>query len=192
MKSISDVRRENLISIIDRDYQGNQSLAARAIGVRSNLVNRWCGEKGIGAKSARRIEEATVRPKYWLDTDHSTHETFYPDETLMHEAGIVAAANLAKWMKASRTLNTQARLSEKSGVSQATINRLLTGEAGISIKNLSLITAAFGRQTYEMLIPDNDSRNIPYDRVAYAALPQSEKDSILSFIEFVIKQNQGK
>lgn len=192
MKSISDVRRENLISIIDRDYQGNQSLAARAIGVRSNLVNRWCGEKGIGAKSARRIEEATVRPKYWLDTDHSTHETFYPDETLMHEAGIVAAANLAKWMKASRTLNTQARLSEKSGVSQATINRLLTGEAGISIKNLSLITTAFGRQTYEMLIPDNDSRNIPYDRAAYAALPQSEKDSILSFIEFVIKQNQGK
>lgn len=192
MKSISDVRRENLISIIDRDYQGNQSLAARAIGVRSNLVNRWCGEKGIGAKSARRIEEATVRPKYWLDTDHSTQETFYPDETLMHEAGIVAAANLAKWMKASRTLNTQARLSEKSGVSQATINRLLTGEAGISIKNLSLITTAFGRQTYEMLIPDNDNRNIPYDRVAYAALPQSEKDSILSFIEFVIKQNQGK
>ncbi|WP_338505192.1 helix-turn-helix transcriptional regulator [Erwinia aphidicola] len=192
MKSISDVRRENLISIIDRDYQGNQSLAARAIGVRSNLVSRWCGEKGIGAKSARRIEEATVRPKYWLDTDHSTQETFYPDETLMHEAGIVAAANLAKWMKASRTLNTQARLSEKSGVSQATINRLLTGEAGISIKNLSLITTAFGRQTYEMLIPDNDNRNIPYDRVAYAALPQSEKDSILSFIEFVIKQNQGK
>lgn len=192
MKSISDVRRENLISIIDRDYQGNQSLAARAIGVPSNLVNRWCGDKGIGAKSARKIEEATVRPKYWLDTDHSTQETFYPDETLMHEAGIVAAANLSKWMKASRTLNTQARLSEKSGVSQATINRLLTGEAGISIKNLSLITAAFGRQAYEMLIPDNDSRNIPYDRAAYAALQQSEKDSILSFIEFVIKQNEDE
>lgn len=192
MKSISDVRRENLISIIDRDYQGNQSLAARAIGVQSNLVSRWCGDKGIGAKSARKIEEMTQRAKYWLDTDHSTHETYYPDDSLIHEAGLVVASNLERWMKVSRTLNTQARLSEKSGVSQATINRLLTGEAGISIKNLSLITTAFGRQTYEILIPDNDSRNIPYDRAAYAALPQSEKDSIMSFIEFVIKQNEDK
>lgn len=192
MKSISDVRRENLISIIDRDYEGNQSLAARALGVQSNLVSRWCNEKGIGAKSARRIEEVTRRPKYWLDTDHTQHEPvrLSEDSVLIHEVGLLVSGNLTRWMKASKTLNTQARLAEKSGVSQATINRLLVGEAGISVKNLSLITTAFGRQAYEILIPEGDIRNIDYDRERYGQLPQAEKEKISAFITFVMAQHR--
>lgn len=190
MKAISEIRRQNLIAIMDKDYEGKQVLLARAIGVLPNLVSRWISGKGIGSNAARDIEEKTRRQKYWLDTDHDASDEVVPNgATLPHEIGIIAARNLDGWMRASKTLNTQARVAEKAGVGAATVKRCLDGDGGISLKNLNHIVQAFGRQTYEVLVPPDDRGSIAYDHAAYARLPEEDKAKIRSFIEFVLQQN---
>jgi len=192
MKAISEIRRQNLIAIMDKDYEGKQVLLARAIGVLPNLVSRWISGKGIGSNAARDIEEKTRRQKYWLDTDHeSANEEQSPIVSVPHEIGIIAARNLDSWMRASKTLNTQARVAEKAGVGAATVKRCLDGDGGISLKNLNLIVQAFGRQTYEVLVPADDRASINYDRLSYTQLPEEEKAKIRSFIEFVLQQHKS-
>lgn len=190
MKAISEIRRQNLIAIMDKDYEGKQVLLARAIGVLPNLVSRWISGKGIGSNAARDIEVKTRREKYWLDTDHdAANGEQIPHVSVPHEIGIIAARNLDTWMRANKTLNTQARVAEKAGVGAATVKRCLDGDGGISLKNLSLIVGAFGRQTYEVLVPADDRASINYDRQLYAQLPEEEKAKIRSFIEFVLQQH---
>jgi hypothetical protein len=49
MKSIQDVRRQNLNDLIDREFNGVQTRMAEKLGTQANLVNRWAlGKKVIG------------------------------------------------------------------------------------------------------------------------------------------------
>ena len=61
MKSIHDVRRENLKDVIDREFNGVQSRLAERMVTQPNLINRWAnGKKIIGDQSARKIEKLSL------------------------------------------------------------------------------------------------------------------------------------
>lgn len=189
MKSIYQIRQENLKEILRRDFDDNQSRLAEALGTQQNLVSRWeNGKKNIGTNAARKIEKVARRDAFWLDVDRGIPDE-EPESEIRSQIGAVAAENLRRWMSEHPTLNTQQRLADKSGISQPTIYRLLRTEAGITINNLAMLAEAFGRSAYELLMPQNAPGVINYDHAAYAALPAAEKDKIRSFIEFVISQN---
>ncbi len=80
MKSIRDVRRQNLNDLIDREFNGVQTRMAEKLGTQANLVNRWAlGKKVIGDRVARKIEAAANKPRNWLDIDRSlSQEGFQP------------------------------------------------------------------------------------------------------------------
>lgn len=196
MKNIHDVRRENLRTIIQKDFDGRQIRLAEALGCQPNLISRWMAEpsqasaKNIGMSSANKIELAARKPKGWLDTDHgmamaADAEPLDADT----EIGIIAAQNLTSWMQANKELKSQAAVAEKAEVGQSTVNRLLNREASISINNLAAIAAVFNRRAYELLIPPHDESVIQYDRSRYADLPAEEKAKIKSFIDFVMSEN---
>lgn len=189
MKSIQDVRRQNLRDLIDRDFNGVQTRLAERMETQANLVNRWVlGKKVIGDQVARKIETAANKPRNWLDIDRSlTLDSFTPVGPT--DIGIIAAHNLERWMRESESLTSQGKLERASGISQNTVSRMLNNEVSVSISTLESVASAFGRHGYELLIHPQDQSSIKYDRSRYALLPQSEKDKIESYIEFVLSQN---
>lgn len=196
MKSIYDIRRDNLRTIIKKDFDGKQIRLATALDVRANLVSRWLaaahlkGAKNIGDSVARKIEIKARRAPYWLDQDHelavAADEVTIGKDT---EIGIIAANNLSSWMMANKEFKSQAAVAEKAELGQATVNRLLKSEGSISINNLASIASVFGRRAYEMLVPTHDDSLISYDHTRYAELPAEEKAKIKSFIDFIMSQN---
>ncbi|MBO0256071.1 helix-turn-helix domain-containing protein [Escherichia coli] len=190
MKSIHDIRRDNLKDLIDREFNGVQSRLAERMEIEPNLVSRWSNnKKKIGDTVARKIEKAGNKPTNWLDVDH--YFAMQDDVAKMDagQIGEVAAHNLKAWMGSNRELSSQQKLAEASGISQASINRMLRNEVSITIANLDAIAAAFGRRGYELLIPPNDPATINYDRSRYALLPEAEKENIKNFIDFVMVKN---
>nr|DAF10804.1 MAG TPA: Helix-turn-helix protein [Caudoviricetes sp.] len=187
MKSISDIRRDNLKDLIDREFNGVQSRLAERMSTEPNLVSRWAsGKKVIGDQSARKIEKAGSKPLNWLDVDHFFALSSQPQSTEPTEIGEVVAHNLKRWMAANRELSSQQRVADASHVSQATINRILRNEVSATIANLEAIANAFGRSAYEILIPPNDPSTISYDRARYALLPEADKDKVESYVAFVM------
>lgn len=191
MKSINDIRRENLRDIIDRDFNGTQSRLAERMTIQANLVSRWVkGHKNIGDNAARKIERVAGRPSNWMDFDHILSVPHAHEENEdSGEIGLIVAANLKKWMESNRTLSSQQKVAAASGVSQATINRLLRNEASITIGNMAAIAAAFGRRAYELAVAPGDTSIIRYDHSRYALLPPAEKEKISSYIEFVLSSS---
>lgn len=194
MKSINDIRRDNLRDIIDRDFNRTQSRLAERLECQPNLVSRWVkGVKTIGDSVARKIEKAANKPTYWLDVDHYLSVAAGTEqEAASSEIGLVVAGNLQRWMDSNRALSSQQKVAEAAGVSQATVNRLLRNEASISINNLESIAQAFGRRAYELIVPPGDNSVINYDHSNYALLPEIEKAKIESYIEFILSQNKQK
>ncbi|ELY6326602.1 helix-turn-helix domain-containing protein [Cronobacter malonaticus] len=190
MKSIHDIRRENLKEIVRRYFDGKQIRLSERLGVQQNLVSRWeSGTKNIGDKVARRIEEAARVESHWMDVDHQLAMMLESQEreAAPTNTSELAASILKKWMEAEGL--SQQKVASASGVSQATINRLLRNESSISVNNLASIAESFGRQAYEMILPPDAPGLISYDHKLYAALPQQEKEKILTFIDFVMSQN---
>lgn len=189
MKSIQDVRRQNLRDLIDREFNGVQTRLAERMATQANLVNRWVlGKKIIGDQVARKIETAVNKPRNWLDIDRSlTLDSFTPVGPT--DIGIIAAHNLERWMRESEEMNSQGKIQRACGVSQNTVSRMLNNEVSVSISTLESIASAFGRHGYELLIHPHDPEIIRYDRDSYGLLPEAEKKKIESYIEFVISQN---
>lgn len=192
MKSIYDIRRENLKEIIRAEFDNRQVRLAERMQVQPNLINRWCsGAKNIGANAARQIETFGRKQQYWLDVDHSAEiikdsHAKNDDEWTIEQ---LVSSRLRSWMDRRDDLGTEGRVASASGVSQSTINRLLKCEASATIGVIAAVASAFGRHAYEMVLPDNAAGMIDYDHSVYAALPQEEKAKITSFIEFVFAQN---
>lgn len=189
MKSIQDVRRQNLKELIDREFNGVQTRLAERMETPANLVNRWVlGKKVIGDQVARKIETAANKPRNWLDIDRSLSQEGY-QPTGPSDIGLIASHNLQRWMSESEELTTQGKLQRASGISQNTVSRMLNNEVSVSISTLESIASAFGRRGYELLMHPQDQSSIKYDRARYESLPRSEKDKIESYIEFVLSQN---
>lgn len=208
MKSIQDIRRQNINDIINREFDGTQTRLAERLDTQPNLVNRWArGAKTIGDQVARKIEKAARKPENWLDVDHSLAMQNLPVESAegmppapaqpgvkfadYGDLGVLAAENLRSWMRQSAKLNTQRLLSEASGIAQSSINRMLHNEVSITIDTLDALASAFGRQGYELLLHPHDPACISYDRAQYARLPQADKESIENYIKFILSKAQS-
>lgn len=190
MKSIHDVRRENLIDLINRDFDGTQSRLAERMGTQQNLLSRWVtGKKNIGDQAARKIEAAARKATNWMDLDRSmSADNQLPSPEEM-EIGILVARNLAEWMSNNRELSSQGKLSKASGIAQSTINRIMNNEASPTVGTLEALAVPFGRKGYELLMHPDDPAIINYDHARYGLLPPGEKDKIKSFIDFVLIHN---
>lgn len=191
MKSTSEIRRENLKGIVSENFGGKQIRLATALQTQPNLVSRWLnGVKSIGDSVARKIEAAAQKPVNWLDSEHVTHLERAAALTARSELGKIVAANLRAWMESSGKLSSQQKVANASGVSQATVNRLLHNESSITLDNLAAISAAVDRRPFELLLAPNDDGIIHYDIIAFAALTPDEKALIESLIEVIILRNR--
>ncbi|MGR6439436.1 hypothetical protein ACU42Y_14405 [Proteus mirabilis] len=76
MKSIAEIRKDNLIYIIERYYNGKQKLLADALGVAPSIISRYLSPKDLKSHReltnpmSRKIEYVTRISKYWMDVDH--------------------------------------------------------------------------------------------------------------------------
>lgn len=186
MRSITDIRRANLIFIIETRFGGKQAAAAEALGTQPNLISRWKGTKPIGGNAARSIEAKLGLDMYWMDNDRDSEAPAVVDDAV----GAIIARNLREWMDSSEKLNTQGKLQKVSGVSQSTIQRVLSRDVDPTVSIINSLAGAFGKHGYELLMPTGDPRQISYDRDAYRDLPEEEKSKIRSFVEFVISQSR--
>lgn len=76
INSISDIRRANLLALIEDKYEGNRSAFSRATGKNVNLINLVLTanpdfRRNIGERLARDLEELASLPKGWLDLTHT-------------------------------------------------------------------------------------------------------------------------
>jgi hypothetical protein len=73
MKPISQIRRERLLELVRQE--GSQVAVADKIIKNKNQIYQWLlpegaeGARNIGPRSARQLETAFSKPKYWMDTD---------------------------------------------------------------------------------------------------------------------------
>lgn len=186
MKPISGIRKANLIYLLETRFEGNQTKMAEAIGALPNLVSRWTRTKPMGSAAARKIERVLSLEDYWLDNDRDNVAPVPQDV----EISDVVAQNLRVWMDKSEDMKTQGKVHRASGVNQSTVGRVLNKEIDPTISTVNSIAKAFGRNGYELLIPNVDTRQIEYDRDAYETLDPADKEKITSFIEFVINQSR--
>ena len=193
MKSIYDIRRDNLNEIIRKDFDNTQLRFAERIKKSANLGNRWSkGTKNIGANAAREIESFAGKGRFWLDIDHLSDTPTLPEIIDPQEWSVEKQAAFTRgvWRGQHPDLNSEKKVSEAAGIGQATVNRILNCEGSTSIGVLSAIARAFGRDAYELILPPGNAGLIDYDHHEYAGLPQEEKNKIAAFIKFIVSQNQ--
>ncbi|MCR0998684.1 helix-turn-helix domain-containing protein [Serratia rubidaea] len=195
MKSINDIRRENLRDIINTYFDGKQVRLAEKLENNANLISRWLkpadhkDHKSIGDSVARKLEAAANKPKFWLDRDHMLAMAAGAEpEQEETEIGAIVAKNLELWMSNNRDLSSQAKVAHAAGIGQATVGRVLNREGNTTLNNLEAIAGAFGRRGYELLLKQKDPTIINYDRTQYAKLSDEDKAKIESFIDFVMMQ----
>lgn len=198
MKSIRDIRRDNLVYILEKYYEGKQNRLAEKLECAPNVISRYLSSsdlkshRDISDPIARKIEYITRLPKYWMDSDHLAGNL---EETGSERAntviGKIVSDNLTTFMMIDG-IKSQAQLSVKSKLGQSTINRIVKNEASATIDSLEAIAKALGRKPYELMLPPNDNNVLKYDHKKFAELPWSAKEEIQDFIEFVIHKYHRK
>ncbi|NBM55622.1 XRE family transcriptional regulator [Proteus sp. G2669] len=196
VRSIAEIRRDNLIYIIERYYNGKQKLLADALGVAPSMISRYLSPKGLKSHReltdpmSRKVEYVTRISKYWMDVDHlkEGHAGSEKEEYIPTEIGKILSDNITTFML-NDGIKSRVKLSVDSGLAQSTVNRIINCEASATAESIDAIAKAMDRQAYELLIPKNDKSAINYDRKAYSKLPLSEQISIQNFIEFIIHKN---
>ncbi|WP_334470414.1 helix-turn-helix domain-containing protein [Arsenophonus sp. PmNCSU2021_1] len=198
MKSIRDIRRDNLVYILEKYYEGKQNRLSEKLECAPNVISRYLSSsdlkshRDISDPIARKIEYITRLPKYWMDSDHLAGNL---EETGSERAntviGKIVSDNLTTFMMIDG-VKSQAQLSVKSKLGQSTINRIVKNESSATIDSLEAIAKALGRKPYELMLPPNDNNVLKYDHKKFAELPWSAKEEIQDFIEFVIHKYHGK
>ncbi|MDR3386908.1 MAG: helix-turn-helix transcriptional regulator [Rudaea sp.] len=100
----------------------------------------------------------------------------------------ILAENVRRLMRERPALDTQPKLAAKAGMSQSSINRLLSGQTDALLVSVLDLAKAFGVSVNELIEEPQATRNdvIAYDREHYAQLSEENKAKIATFIEFVI------
>ncbi|HBC5015963.1 MULTISPECIES: helix-turn-helix domain-containing protein [Enterobacterales] len=199
MKSIAEIRKDNLIYIIERYYEGKQKLLADALGVAPSMISRYLSPKDLKSHReltdpmSRKIEYVTKISKYWMDVDHLKigHVESENEEYIPTEIGKIISDNITTFMLKDG-IKSRVKLAIDSGLAQSTVNRIINCEASATAESIDAIAKAMDRQAYELLIPKNNKSDINYDRKLYARLPASEQSAIENFIEFIINKHHPK
>jgi hypothetical protein len=92
MKSISEIRRDNLIDICQSFFDGNQEKLAGALGRDKNVISRVMNPnhsqpREIGNSLARSIEASLKLEQNWLDNTHHPCVDQAKPQTLNESAG---------------------------------------------------------------------------------------------------------
>lgn len=197
IRSIAEIRKNNLIYILEHHYKGKQKRLADALGVAPSMISRYLSPKDLKSHReltdpmSRKIEYVTKISKYWMDVDHlkEGHAGSEKEEYIPTEISKILSDNITTFML-NDGIKSRVKLSVDSGLAQSTVNRIINCEASATAESIDAIAKAMGRQAYELLIPKNDKGTINYDRRAYSKLPASEQAAIENFIEFIINKNQ--
>jgi len=85
LRTMSEIRLQNLNILINEIWFGSQTEAARQLDCTSGYISNLCNQnKGIGSKTARKIEKAAGKPVGWLDSEHSYDMIFAKIKLLNH------------------------------------------------------------------------------------------------------------
>lgn len=76
------------------------------------------------------------------------------------QASEVLAENVKSLLDTHRTINTQAKLAQKSGIGQSSISRILRGDTKATTETVEEIAKAFGVTTAQLLTPCTGMTNI--------------------------------
>lgn len=76
---IYEIRRRNLLALIERKYENNRSLFARSVDKNVNTINLYLTlneglRRNIGERNARDLEKMASLPNGWLDAESSGRE----------------------------------------------------------------------------------------------------------------------
>lgn len=198
MKDINEVRKDNLIFVLEKYYDGKQNTLADALGCAPNIISRYLSSpslkshRNVSNAVARKIEYITRMQKYWMDADHynqqdeNTEDIYSPTEI-----GAILADNISTFML-TNGIKSQTQLSAKSKLGQSTINRIIKNETSATVDSVDSIAKGLRCKAYELLIPSDDTNIIRYDQKRYATLSPAEKEQIEDFIEFIIGRSKYK
>lgn len=120
MKSTKEIRRLNLIDLLEKKYAGNQTNLAADLGQQSSVISRAVNNqavdhRGIGIKFARNIEQKLGLPMNWMDNEHNESQVNLEDssshelhENLNYNAVDFAVLGIIEFSNAySNTMTTQ-------------------------------------------------------------------------------------
>lgn len=106
MNITAQVRRENLIRLVEEHSNGNRSEFARLVGVQSTYISQICSEnatKKMGAEIARRIEMNLNLPEGWMSLPHGTNLDVV-SSMMIDELGEVVCRPIIDWRDISKFL----------------------------------------------------------------------------------------
>ncbi|OZI44504.1 hypothetical protein CEK29_07180 [Bordetella genomosp. 5] len=126
MKSIKEIRRDNLARAIDLRCDGNQTRAALLLGYSTpSLVSRYTtSAKDIGDRAARKMEEVFGLPANWMDTPHEAANGAARDP-----AGASAAAPIGRAIRHVRMARGMSaeKLADLAGIDAAALAAIEKG-----------------------------------------------------------------
>ena len=101
----------------------------------------------------------------------------------------ILSKRLLQMMDESIHLDTQQKVSEKAGLSQSTIHRILTCESGATIDAIESLSKAFGVKPAAFLAVDEASANLVEQ---WAKLSDDERQRVLGYIEISLNKASKK
>lgn len=118
----------------------------------------------------------------------------------------IVASNLREWMRANPDLNSQPKLSERSGVAQSHISRILNQQAAATIEMLQQLARAFRRRPGDLLEPPGHARAVQQPVTAYAvrsptyrrlcelieSAHEEDLPTVLSVVKAVLESGRGR
>lgn len=99
------------------------------------------------------------------------------------------AKRLTQLMDVNPSVDRQAKLAAKTGVSQSTVQRLLSCNQAATVDMLEQIAPAFSLKRPEFLLLNSDEVEL---LKAWDALPSGEKDSLLGYISVTLNKQRAQ
>lgn len=151
MKTVFEVRKENLIKLILDKFQGNNTSFGKATGIHHNHVNLMATEnpktqRNMGEELARRIELAIGLPTGWIDVPHGDAAKSFVVKAMVMDASISRALITCRdYISLEVTCRWEMRMSSKmTSVDNLSLANVATSEMEPMITNGSNVIIDIG------------------------------------------------
>lgn len=92
---ISDIRRQNLIRLIEERFDNNQTVFAGKTGKRQSQISDMVrGTKSFGEKVARDLEHRLDLPPFWLDSMERSESAYKSEPEVQHHSQLDQTSDL--------------------------------------------------------------------------------------------------
>lgn len=82
-----------------------------------------------------------------------------PEKVIDAELRAIVGDNLERLMEKHPNLDSNPKLSERSGIGIATISRVINGQTAATLDTLGMLAKAFGLAPWQLLVPNLDATN---------------------------------